>query len=378
MNKKIEHFYCLDLLRGISSVAILVWHYSHFWCPDFGDQFSFDRKVQPLYSVLWPIYEHGYVAVQLFWLISGFVFAHIYAGSAITAGEFALRRFARLYPLHFITLIVVAALQLISLFVTSKTQVVGNVDFYHFIASLFLYSPLWGWDWSFNIPIWSVTIEEVIYAAFFIVCPFIFSRRSVIPIALAVGSLFVAMTSAKLMLFAICGFYFFVGVWTYFASMNAKDRPAEVLGGAIALTVATLSILKVPDALGDPQSFIKPIGLFVPMIVACAVIDLQGWQSQFLHNVRWLGDATYSMYLWHFPIQIALLIWLNGSGIGRAYFASPILLLSWIGLMLGVGVWSFRSVERPIQKAILKAAGQFRLHRKASGPRDSVQTIGSE
>ena len=72
---------------------------------------AFDRTEQPLYRLLWPFYEHGMYAVPLFFVLSGFVFFHLYAEAVRTGGvvayEFFVLRLSRLYPLHVATLLLV-------------------------------------------------------------------------------------------------------------------------------------------------------------------------------------------------------------------------------------------------------------------------------
>ena len=110
-----EHFYVIDLMRGLAAIAILVWHYQHFFFPQAETRLPVtSRQIQPLYSALMPLYEYGSYAVQLFWMISGFVFCAVYAHTKATTRDFVVNRFARLYPLHIITLLLVAALQVIS------------------------------------------------------------------------------------------------------------------------------------------------------------------------------------------------------------------------------------------------------------------------
>jgi peptidoglycan/LPS O-acetylase OafA/YrhL len=60
--------------------------------------------------------------VQAFWVLSGVVFAVTYCRADVSFGlrDFAVRRFSRLYPLHFATLLVVAAIQALSLAVFGR------------------------------------------------------------------------------------------------------------------------------------------------------------------------------------------------------------------------------------------------------------------
>ena len=55
---------------------------------------------------------------------------------------FFINRFARLYPLHFATLILVAVLQIINLSLSNTFQIVPINDFYHFTLNLFFISDL--------------------------------------------------------------------------------------------------------------------------------------------------------------------------------------------------------------------------------------------
>jgi peptidoglycan/LPS O-acetylase OafA/YrhL len=115
--KRVPHFYFVDLLRGLSAVAVLVWHYQHFyWTPTSGLDINFSRE--PLYFLLKAFYTNGYWAVEFFWMISGFVFAHIYAQKTFDAVTYFTNRFSRLYPLNFATLLLVAGLQQLSLLIT--------------------------------------------------------------------------------------------------------------------------------------------------------------------------------------------------------------------------------------------------------------------
>jgi peptidoglycan/LPS O-acetylase OafA/YrhL len=365
--RQVSHFYCIDLLRGLSSIAVLIFHYNHFYHPPYGvvwDYEHFQRAAMPLYWLLWPFYEHGHYAVQLFWLISGFVFAHVYYDSKITAKEFALRRFARLYPLHAVTLLATVAIQGVSLATTGMTQIIANYDLKHFIYSVFFITPAlnhgalapWGVDVSFNAPVWSVTVEEAIYAVFFILCAFLFTKRSALPLIMATFCVMVALTSPKLELFAVCGFYFFTGSLTYYLIMSRKVTLTEAIGATAGLIGAIfLGLRIVPEgitALNEAAALIKVSVVFVPALIVAALIDLSPF-GRHLHRLRWIGDNTYSMYLWHWPLEVAILTFLWVSGINRSFLASPIMIIAWIAVMLVVGRVSLLWIERPAQKAIL-------------------------
>src|SRR5688572_11798762 len=116
----ITDFIGLDLLRFILALVVVVRHYYHFYGPFPDSQFDVGgfgtgMTDEPLYSLLSPLYNFGHMAVPLFWLISGLIFYSVYhveiTKNEISIGRFSFLRFTRLYPLHFLTLLIVAALQ---------------------------------------------------------------------------------------------------------------------------------------------------------------------------------------------------------------------------------------------------------------------------
>ena len=173
----IEHrLHNIDFLRGIGAFSVLIWHYQHFFFLNAGEipPPSLDHSTQPLYVFFAIFYDHGLKAVQFFWTISGFVFFYVYRfKNTISIEEFALARFARLYPLHFITLIIVAIEQICSMSLLEKFEIYRINDIRHFILNVFMASQ-WGLQYSanmysFNGPIWSVSLEILVYMQFYVI-----------------------------------------------------------------------------------------------------------------------------------------------------------------------------------------------------------------
>ena len=102
-------FYGIEILRFLTSISVLIYHYRHFFAPynSTSNLSYFDINVTlPLYNFLGILYEHGIFGVHVFYTISGFVFAHIYLSTnkSVSSKNFFINRFGRLYPLHFATL----------------------------------------------------------------------------------------------------------------------------------------------------------------------------------------------------------------------------------------------------------------------------------
>ena len=106
-------------------------------------------------------------------MISGYIFFWKY-GSAIAKNEisfkkFAIWRFSRLYPLHFVTLILVAIMQFIffkqnGVFFVYADNSIKDFVLQLFMANFWLPEPVH----SFNGPIWSVSVEIIAYIVFFV------------------------------------------------------------------------------------------------------------------------------------------------------------------------------------------------------------------
>jgi peptidoglycan/LPS O-acetylase OafA/YrhL len=93
---------------------------------------------------LLPIYRYGYLGVQIFWCISGYIFFWKY-GEAIATGSisgwnFFVYRLSRLYPLHFVTLLAVALLQYAYFRKSGVYFVYQNNNFREFFLQIFMAS----------------------------------------------------------------------------------------------------------------------------------------------------------------------------------------------------------------------------------------------
>jgi peptidoglycan/LPS O-acetylase OafA/YrhL len=99
---------------------------------------------------------------------------------------FAVSRFSRLYPLHLLTLLVVTALQMLYFQRNGSYFIFEVNDAKHFLMHLFFAS-----NWSrnspftFNGPAWSLSIEVLLYAMFFVLA----RTRLTHPLMLAVMAL---------------------------------------------------------------------------------------------------------------------------------------------------------------------------------------------
>src|SRR5262249_55412493 len=93
-----QRFRVLDSWRGICALLVALFHFMF-----------------PSHVAQSPLIHNGWLLVDFFFVLSGFVIAHAYAdkltGWAATV-PFMIRRFGRVYPLHFATLMFFVAFEL--------------------------------------------------------------------------------------------------------------------------------------------------------------------------------------------------------------------------------------------------------------------------
>ena len=358
VSDSVRHFYFVDFIRGISALVVLVWHYQHFfWTPQTG--LDIDKTAQPFYALLMPFYTNGYWAVQLFWMISGFVFAYVYAQRKTDAVTYFTNRFSRLYPLHFVTLIIVAVLQYISMKCLGYFQIASFNDIWHFFLNIF-YIGCWGFHdgYSFNTPVWSVSIEEGIFILFFFLHRIIFAGGVLLPVALVGLGYAISIRGTPLWFFGICALYFFAGLLVYFYLIKFKKFiKIHFLVSFISLVIFFVLLRKY--VAGKIPFTTVEFFLFLPLLLLTALADLYLSNKHKLQKMfaffKSVGNLTYSSYLLHFPIQILVLIVFHYFKLSQDIFYYKIMFLAWMLVVIVASVLSFRYIEMPAKNYLRKS-----------------------
>lgn len=152
-----ERIYALDALRGFAALSVVIWHWQHFFFVG-ADPSAVPIANQPFYPVFSALYHSGLYGVEMFFCLSGFVFFWLFSDKLTTGStglsQFAIDRFSRLYPLHFVTFLMIAGLQYFYFPIHNVFFVYQANDLYHAVLNLLLL-PAWLPEpgWSFNGPI---------------------------------------------------------------------------------------------------------------------------------------------------------------------------------------------------------------------------------
>ena len=338
----------LEGLRFLATFSVLISHYHHFGYV--GDNpVGLITSTLPFYRLLAPLYKAGKDGVWIFWCISGFIFFWKYRDAisdrSVGAWTFFVFRLSRLYPLHLVTLLLVALLQPIYFGLNGYFFVYQNNDVAHFLAQLFMAS-----DWvqvrgdSFNGPIWSVSVEVLAYAVFFLTL----RHATKSPLF----NVLVVLACANLPLqVCYCLAFFYAGGLAAVARQamtHARFRPAIEFAAwcAAAAVPIVIGILSLPYPI-DARIFLLA---YTPILLICLSAEIPLSQPvQRLLQIA--GNTTYSCYLLQFPIQLSI-------AIGFSLLRLPIPFhdqLFWAAFVSGTLIAAhlvYRYFEAPAQKLI--------------------------
>jgi len=343
----------IEILRFIAALSVLIWHYQHF---AFDNTAAFNKEHQPFYGAISFFYNHGSIGVEVFWCISGFIFFIKYRNSIydrlISVKQFFVYRFSRLYPLHFVTLILVLILQIIYWKTKGHYFIYDNNDFKHFIQHLFLASNWFTIESSFNGPVWSVSVEILVYFLFFALIRLI-GKSPVINIFIITGSVIIAWVLHVDSPINNCIYYFYAGGLIAIILQEAEKLRylKTVLLVTAFLLIAIIFLIKTFTAY---QSHILNIlsspFVLIPVVIFIAAQNVRlSVNGQKLAEV--LGNMTYSSYLLHFPLQLIIVLGCYYCNTGVPYYSTTFFLF-FILLVLLLSVIVFRFFEKPFQSAI--------------------------
>lgn len=338
----------LDGLRGIAAcVVAFAYHPRTLFAPEL---FTGHGPVLAWLS------HWGWAFVDLFFLLSGYIFAHVYLPGETLArtgamARFAVARIARLYPLHLLTLLVVAA------YAWHDPANTPGAFAMHLVMAQNFVRPV---PDTFNGPAWSLSVEVCCYLLFAFAAMRGNGRRlwlvSLAAFALGLGYLVLAGQPEGPWVDdglprGLLGF--FLGQMLWHGRRVLARVPAAVLAALLAIG------LIVPTG---PWSSLLPLVLLA--FPAALLLALrQPWLDWRI--MGWLGDRSYAIYLIHLLV-FALAKRLTGPvpGDGPPVWA---LYGAIIAVILLLSDLVFRHFEVPMRR-LIRAAWERRRAGTAALP----------
>ncbi len=332
-----DYIATLDLLRLAAALSVVVFHY-------FFRGAAAEGALAQGYPAVAPFALYGYLGVNLFFLISGFVIA--WSAEGRFWQQFAIARFVRLYPgyllcmtITFVTVMAFGA----PLFSTSFTE---------YVANLSMFAPALRQPFMDGV-YWSILLELVFYGwVTLALLSGVFQKwkLGLIFAWLAISAtneFFIDSRAIRLLFITEFGPFFAAGVLVHHIHAHGRSLPALLLlGAAFVLSCSTLSVTQ--------QWMLREYGIAVSqphLVVAnifmhCLLIGAILLRSHVMPSrlTLALGGLTYPLYLLHQKIgyiAINASAPLVGKWIAALGCVALMVLISWV-------IW--RYFERPTQR----------------------------
>ena len=356
-----ERAHTLDGIRGVAALCVLLTH------------------IMPSHL---PILPHHYLAVDLFFVISGFVLGASYdrklRDGSLPFLTFMAKRLIRLYPLFLLGLVIGFAAALLFLTYTGVSlfkpeawipgaPLMASISQFLF-ALLMLPAPYFSRLYTLNPPAWTLINELAVNIVYGILRSRFSSRLCFLLVS--IGSVFMAVHQHQMSSFdagynwdgikegfcrAFCAF------WVGFAIFKAKEKLLPLFpftqsvksdGLAFSLVLFVVLILLMP-VLGTHERLYNEIIIYIffPLLVAGSSLVLphtQGLTDLFTR----LGQMSYGIYVLQMPLLYLFLICLIWAGITQAFFPDPIISASFVPVLLTSIFILDARYDRPIQRWI--------------------------
>lgn len=339
--------------RGLAAVWIVLAH-------------SLAKTIEGFHE-LPPAIEYSRIIVDFFFVLSGFVLAHMsdvaWREGRFRYFEFLGRRLARLYPLHLATLLAVLGLVTVGRMIGVEPENPHTVS--TFLVTLALLHSTWATpDLAWNWPSWSVSAEWCAYLAI----PLYLAladriRRSLARILAGLGLFVLAVAFAEIALGrSLVALTFDGGALriapSFFAGILLRrmfdDEPAltAMTPRIYAITVAgvfsTCAALVATGAAYD--------ALWPPMVVLVAALASRGtWSASGVLRGRalgWLGELSYALYLIHAIALQVVFAFAERLGFGATLGERAALACFSVALTLVASQLAYVMIERPGRRVV--------------------------
>ena len=356
----------LDALTGLRFVAalgVIIYHYGL-------------GLLDP--GALRRVASGGFVGVDLFYVLSGFVLAYVYTPSApIALRRFLVARIARIYPTYLLGLLLAAPLLIRAIAgkptLLSQAARGGGTILLH----LFMVHAWVGNVGTWNVPDWSVSCEWAFYIAFPWLGPWLFRTRHPLWLALFVWLTGISLAFADHAMHpAYLGVTsesvgFATGLLEYHPIPRLHEFALGILSARIWLEgswcqrpawtawmaplAAAVPLLVLASAVPVPRLPMSN-GLFAPAF-ALLIITLAngaGWLARALSTrvMVVLGESSYAAYILHWPL------WALTSPL-RANVSLGALgdFAAYLGTVVVASLLAVRFVEKPLRAKLRARLG---------------------
>lgn len=357
------HYRVFETWRLLAAIAIMIYHFLRFGPPEAGELGVFLYRFLPL--------------MEMFFMISGYLIMERYGESLLKGdqgfGKYLLRRFARIFPLYFLTL---AFFVLVAIAVDLGYVSTGTPERYEWstLISNLLLIQAWGLTdhLTFNYVSWSLSSEWFCYL---LLPAVVIVYRAAGPgglVALAFVTILALEVGVTIGLIPFnswleantWGAYrafadFVLGALVAVVAARSRSRLSSQAPGWILFVIALL-------AMGfRMESYIIVLLLALAMYFAAISERNRPEGTAYLAHLHPLGRVSLGIYLIHPVVESILLsiVWrwwidpLAGSQLFYAFLLVPAF------TVVVLSIFSERYFETPVGKAMVRM-GDRELHRR--------------
>ena len=359
MGKKRRYITGLDGIRAIAVIMVLAYH------------------------LKLALFKSGFLGVTVFFVLSGYLITGILISEVEEEGtidlkNFWLRRIRRLVP-------AVMSMAVVIIFVsTVVNRVIFTKGCKDFLASVLGFNNWWQ---IFNkvscfeaagVPspfthCWSLAIETQFYLIYPLILLGIYKLakirgegRAKRGLLFAGVTLLLALISVILMIvlfdpqqdasrvyygtdtraFSLLFGALLAILWDYRMVPRRLSASVNMVLGSVSFAVLLVMTIAINGSSNFWYRGGQFVGTILTVLVIYTVLGRKTWLSRFLSNpvLKWIGDRSYSIYLWHYPI-----ILLISKGIKASWWITLIEIV----LSVVLAELSYRFIETPIRHGII-------------------------
>jgi peptidoglycan/LPS O-acetylase OafA/YrhL len=341
-----KHFEILDGLRGVAALAVVIFHFMEWVFPDSSQNFI----------------GHGFLAVDFFFCLSGFVVGYAYDNRIEKMGiaEFFKLRLIRLHPLVVLGSVLGLLAFFIDPFALPTAYNAGKLILLFICSLLLIPLPLME-DRAFNLfglnaPSWSL-FWEYVANIFYALVLYKVGRRSlkVLTILAAVGICFVSYRAGNLLGGwskdnfldggARVAYSFLAGLLIYRSNWIIKNRI-----GFIALAILLFLAFIMPGSKWNWLTEPLVVLFYFPLLVSLGAGS--SLSARLKKVCRLSGNISYPLYMTHYAA-----IWIFGN-----YFTNEkppageliFIIISGVILLVGFAYLVMRFYDIPLRKYLTK------------------------
>lgn len=332
MNIKSNAIGSLQFLRAVAAILVLLRHGTAAIRGQFG------------YLYLDNFFKFGYAGVDLFFVLSGFViyYSTVNAKHTLTTSEFLLRRFVRIFPLYWIAVIFYLSLLILTKYTLHSPIVIPTAAV---LIKTFLLILTDNHDRLLAVS-WTLSYEILFYLVFGIL---FFRKPTLFIMALItwviccyINQFFIhyhAVESNPLRIFLspmIAEFLFGCLIAILVLKYPAKYQHIALIAGLFLFIIFAINESTWHDSYREIT-----LGIPSALIVYAAAHNKRKIPLLFLL----IGDASYSIYLFHIPLMQIISKCLVLLKINHLHFFSTTLILL---LILSLGCVIYYYIEKPL------------------------------